>query len=172
LRWTAKSCGPDIPTLISSLRGDDLADDGGKKARSPGRARRKPLKPLRREGRVFRRTCGDYARVLYFICTRGCGCGAHPAFPAPSVIRGHKFLHDSGALRRGKANVCLNYSRHCEERKRRPAVARFASYGALGVRRSVLARRRKQSILSLCGEMDCFAEPVIGRAFARPVGSQ
>src|SRR6202022_4200793 len=24
----------------------------------------------------------------------------------------------------------------------------------------------------LCGSMDCFAEPVIGRAFARPVGSQ
>jgi hypothetical protein len=24
----------------------------------------------------------------------------------------------------------------------------------------------------LGGEMDCFAEPVIGRAFARPVGSQ
>jgi hypothetical protein len=30
----------------------------------------------------------------------------------------------------------------------------------------------KQSILSLRGKMDCFAEPVIGRAFARPVGSQ
>jgi hypothetical protein len=29
----------------------------------------------------------------------------------------------------------------------------------------------KQSILHLRGEMDCFAEPVIGRAFARPVGS-
>ena len=43
---TAKSCGPDIPTLISSLQVDDLASDGGKKARSPGRARRKPLKPF------------------------------------------------------------------------------------------------------------------------------
>ena len=29
-----------------------LRGDGGKRARSPGRARRKPLKPLRREGRV------------------------------------------------------------------------------------------------------------------------
>jgi hypothetical protein len=28
--------------------------DGGKQARSPGRARNRPLKPLRREGRVFR----------------------------------------------------------------------------------------------------------------------
>jgi hypothetical protein len=32
----------------------DFTGDGGNKARSPGRARRNPLKPLRREGRVFR----------------------------------------------------------------------------------------------------------------------
>src|ERR1700681_3604170 len=53
---TAKSCGPDAPTLASSsrscvgptgLRQDISADDGGKRARSPGRARHKPLKPLR-----------------------------------------------------------------------------------------------------------------------------
>src|SRR6202043_4247168 len=50
---TAKSCGPDAPTPASSSREAKLlGDDGGKKARSPGRARRKPLKPLRREGRV------------------------------------------------------------------------------------------------------------------------
>jgi hypothetical protein len=30
----------------------------------------------------------------------------------------------------------------------------------------------KQSMLCLRGEMDCFAEPVIRRALARPVGSQ
>jgi len=29
-------------------------NDGGKRARSPRRARRKPLKPLRREGRLIR----------------------------------------------------------------------------------------------------------------------
>jgi hypothetical protein len=33
------------------------------------------------------------------------------------------------------------------------------------------AEATKQSILS-SRAMDCFAEPVIGRAFARPVGSQ
>src|SRR6266849_5970173 len=48
---TAKSCGPDAPTLASSFAevksarpGLDKAisaDDGGKRARSPGRARRK-----------------------------------------------------------------------------------------------------------------------------------
>src|SRR6266705_7043274 len=54
---TAKSCGPDAPTLASSSRMASRlyraqtscrsADDGGKRARSPGRARSKPLKPLR-----------------------------------------------------------------------------------------------------------------------------
>src|ERR1700736_699250 len=53
---TAKSCGPDAPTLVSSsrscvgptgLRQNLSADDGGKRARSPGRARHKLLKPLR-----------------------------------------------------------------------------------------------------------------------------
>src|SRR5882724_7980178 len=53
---TAKSRGPDAPTLASSLRSrvgptglrqNISVDDGGKTARSPGRARHKPLKPLR-----------------------------------------------------------------------------------------------------------------------------
>jgi hypothetical protein len=35
----------------------------------------------------------------------------------------------------------------------------------------VIASAAKQSILSSRGKMDCFAESVIGRAFARPVGS-
>ncbi|WMT74347.1 hypothetical protein [Bradyrhizobium sp. Ash2021] len=36
----------------------------------------------------------------------------------------------------------------------------------------VIASAAKQSILSLRGAMDCFAEFIIGRAFARPGGSQ
>src|SRR3981189_1590231 len=56
LQRTAKSRGHAAPTLASSLRSrvgptglrqDISAGDGGKRARSPGRARRKPLKPLR-----------------------------------------------------------------------------------------------------------------------------
>ena len=49
---TVKSCGSDTPMLVSSSRrlvgptgrGQDLnpLDDGGKRARSPGRARSKP----------------------------------------------------------------------------------------------------------------------------------
>jgi hypothetical protein len=36
---TAKSCGPDAPTLASSFAGSFPQSDGGKRARSPGRAR-------------------------------------------------------------------------------------------------------------------------------------
>src|SRR5262249_39420803 len=39
---TVKPCGPGTPTLVPRRRDDDLADDGGKRARSPGRARYKP----------------------------------------------------------------------------------------------------------------------------------
>src|ERR1700733_7423808 len=58
---TAKSCGPDIPTLISS-RPMMLRITPGTVARKPGsprRSRKKLLKPLRGECRVFRRNRGD-----------------------------------------------------------------------------------------------------------------
>jgi hypothetical protein len=54
---TAKSCGPDTPTLVSSLAEAKSAqpgadqpyplDDGGKKAGRRGEHEDKPLKPLR-----------------------------------------------------------------------------------------------------------------------------
>src|SRR5229473_5911182 len=71
-----------------------------RRIRSPGRARNKPLKPLRAgmPGDLGW-TCGDYARVLCFTyCTRGYGCGGHPAFPTPSL--GETVQHPSGASRR------------------------------------------------------------------------
>jgi hypothetical protein len=34
----------------------------------------------------------------FFIRTQGCGCIGHPAFPAPSVIRGTWFRHSSDAF--------------------------------------------------------------------------
>jgi hypothetical protein len=67
-----------------------------RRIRSPGRARNKPLKPLRRECRVFRGTCGDYARVLYLFRTRGCGCNAHPAFPC--ALLGRRFMQRPGRI--------------------------------------------------------------------------
>jgi hypothetical protein len=57
------------------------AGDGGKKARSPGRARRKTLKPLRRECRLMRCTCGDYARVLFHFAREAAGASCAPGIP-------------------------------------------------------------------------------------------
>src|SRR6266436_2517244 len=114
LQRTAKSCGPDAPTLASSLRSrvgptglrqDLSAGDGGKTARSPGRARRKPLKPLRAG------TPGDSGvlvvtrvRSTTTKCTRGRGCNGHPAFPTPS--KGRKIYQRLGRIaRRGRKRV-------------------------------------------------------------------
>jgi hypothetical protein len=44
---TAKSCGPDASMVGVKFRGRNLPrGDGDNKARSPRRARRKPLKPI------------------------------------------------------------------------------------------------------------------------------
>src|SRR5882724_12552533 len=112
---TAKSCGPDAPTLASSsrsrvgptgLRQDISADDGGKRARSPGRARRKPLKPLRAG------MPGD-SGVLVVTRVRSTTTSAHEAAGAlgirrsPRPLLGGRFINASGASRRGVVNACL-----------------------------------------------------------------
>src|SRR5229473_5103796 len=138
---TAKSCGPDAPTLASSsrsrvgptgLRHDISAGDGGKRARSPGRARRKPLKPLRAgmpgdPGATVVKT-----RVLSTLRTRGCGCSGHPAFPTPST--GREIHAQLGRI---------------APRDRECAFA----IGAVIAR----SEATKQSVLSFRGLMDCFA---------------
>jgi len=55
---------------------------------SPGRARYRPLTPLRRECRCFGFACGDYTCVLLTIAHKAAGAVKHPAFPAPSVFEG------------------------------------------------------------------------------------
>jgi hypothetical protein len=98
-RWrqVLRSCvGP------TGLRQNISADDGGKRARSPGRARHKRLKPLR-AGMPGDSGVLVVTRVLSTNtkCTRGRGCNGHPAFPTPSVFLGERFINDSGASRRG-----------------------------------------------------------------------
>src|ERR1700737_974213 len=88
LKRTAKSCGPDTPTLVSSRRSNPSMTV----AKEPGHrgARRKPLKPLRGECRAFSGvTVVTNARVYYHY-TRGCGRIGRPAFPAPSDWRGRE----------------------------------------------------------------------------------
>jgi hypothetical protein len=87
---TAKPCGPGTPTLVSTPGAKAPGRTGAIKPGTPGRARNKPSDHSRRECRTVRRTCGGYARVLFHLCTRGCGCEQHPAFPAPS-----DFLRDT-----------------------------------------------------------------------------
>src|SRR6266404_7664569 len=93
---TAKSCGPDAPTQVLRMASRPYrvrtsqisADDGGKRARSPGRARHKLLKPLR-AGMPGDSGVLVVTRVLSTNtkCTRGRGCNGHPAFPTPSMGR-------------------------------------------------------------------------------------
>jgi hypothetical protein len=85
---TVKSCGPGLPTLRSSSQGRfsrALASDGGKKARSPRRARisRKTIAQGRPDVSAY--TCGPSPCTFY---ARGPRVRRHPVFPAPSVHRG------------------------------------------------------------------------------------
>src|SRR5260370_14519510 len=108
LKRTAKSCRSDAPMLASSLREGAQATVSNK----PGhRGEREVSRKTIAQGRpgLLRCTCGDYARVLCLFRTRGCGCIGHPAFPAPSVLRGaNGFCKTSGASRRGNAEAHLN----------------------------------------------------------------
>ena len=131
------------PLLVLNLRRLSRPDRVGKtenplmtvtrRIRSPGRARNKPLKPLRAgmPGDLGC-TCGDYARVLCFkYCTRGYGCGGHPAFPTPSVFWGAWFWHSSGASRRGIADLRLSAIARSEVTEAIQLLLRFGEAGLL-----------------------------------------
>jgi hypothetical protein len=55
--------------------------------RLPGRARRKPLKPLRRECRVNRCNRGDYACVLFYIAREAAGASGARHSLRPLIFR-------------------------------------------------------------------------------------
>src|SRR5437763_2818030 len=61
-----------MPRRWHQVGGSISAGDGGKQARSPGRARRKPLKPLGNAGCIW---CdrGDYARMLFYFACEAAG---------------------------------------------------------------------------------------------------
>jgi hypothetical protein len=86
--------------------------------------------------------------VLYLISHARLRVNRSPGFPcALYSLEGQRSLHHSGEIA--------------------PRECGFMSMPSLRG-----AKATKQSILSFRGVLDCFAEPVIGRAFARPVGSQ
>ena len=108
---TAKSCGPDLPTLGSSL---PVMIGKRRWLKSPvHRGEREISRKTIAQGMSDRFDVPVVTNACAFYqCTRGCGCVAHPAFPAPSLFR--------KAFRPSKPRVHLrreiNFVRHCEER--------------------------------------------------------
>jgi hypothetical protein len=85
-----------------------LRGDGDNKARSPGRARRNPLKPLRRECRVNRCDRGDYARVLFYFAREAAGAWRARHSLRPLHSRGWRLLSkNSRGCRGGIVEACL-----------------------------------------------------------------
>src|ERR1700736_2145532 len=86
LTRTAKSCGPDAPTLACRWRSNTRMTVAGKPGhRGEHEISRKTM--ARGMPGVSGVTVVTNARV-YYHTTRGCGRIGRPAFPAPSVSRG------------------------------------------------------------------------------------
>jgi hypothetical protein len=116
--------------------------------RSPGRARYKLLKPLRGECRVYSGVTVVTTLVcLFYFAREAAGALGTRHSLRPLFSWAKRFMHDSGASRREIAESYLELT-------------------------SLRGEKQRSNSLLLRGNMDCFAEPVIGRAFARPVGSQ
>jgi hypothetical protein len=118
LKRTAKACGPDASAVGVKSRGGFESPtgrkkpysrgDGVKQARSPGRARHRPLKPLRRESRIASAgpvcSCACFCTILHTRPRVQRASG----FPcALFFVEGKEFsLQTSGGSRRGNAKVC------------------------------------------------------------------
>src|SRR6266436_3146293 len=99
------------------------------------------------------------------FCTRDRGCSAHPAFPAPSNLRDDD-TQTSGVSRRENADVYPLFDIRIEALD--PSLPRSEATKQSTLRMTAMDCFRLRS-LSYGGQV---AEPVIGRRFARPVGSQ
>jgi hypothetical protein len=101
---TAKPCGPDVPTLALRSRKYPRTTV----ARKPGHRGEHEVdrKPLRREGRIVRHTCGDFARVVFPSHAR-LRVRRAPGFPCALCLSGTMCWQDSGESRRENAGACL-----------------------------------------------------------------
>src|SRR6266403_5016357 len=93
------------------------AYDGGKKARSPGRARRKPLKPLRRECRNDFGEPVATTLVCFFHFARGAmGAAGTRHSLRPLFFGAHDSFTTRTQLACGNAKLCLLPLPACGER--------------------------------------------------------
>jgi len=72
------------PDAGAKFRGDDPRGDGGKRARSPGRARSSRKTIAQGKPGCFRLHLWSYPRASTHLLGAH-GCDRHPAFPAPSA---------------------------------------------------------------------------------------
>jgi hypothetical protein len=101
---TAKSRGPDLPTLGSSSAGVDPQGDGGYQARTPGRTRIS-RKPLRRECRLIRLNLWSLPPA--FLFAGGPWVRSSPGIPCTLCFREGDPFQNSGSCCRGNARCCL-----------------------------------------------------------------
>jgi hypothetical protein len=69
---------------------------------------------------MLRRTCGDYARVLYYFAREAAGALGIRHSLRPLLSRDNVLASLGRYSRRGNADLCLK--RHCEERRSNPAL--------------------------------------------------
>src|SRR5664279_786561 len=135
-----------------------LRDDGGKK---PGRRGERVIS----RKAIARGVPGDSGVTCMLVC-------------ATTTIIAHETAGASGARHSLRPHFGEGGKRMANLGRSAPRECGLTSPSLRGALLSAEARLEakadatKQSILSLLSTMDCFAEPVIGRAFARPVGSQ
>src|ERR1700730_8065317 len=85
---TAKSCGPDAPTLASSLWN---SIPQATVANKPGhKSAKETVKTIAQGMPADSVEPGVTTTRAYYHTTRGCGRIGRPAFPAPSVVRGRE----------------------------------------------------------------------------------
>jgi hypothetical protein len=106
---TAKACGPDIPTQISSLR---ETTRGRRSQQSPvsGENTKKTVNHRAGNAGLSWLTCGDLSSYAFLICIRGYGCGRRARHSPRPLALGLTDLQTPGALCAcGNAEVCLRY---------------------------------------------------------------
>src|SRR5881394_2914820 len=93
-----------MPRRWHQVGGSISAGDGGKQARSPGRARRKPLKPLRGECRA---APVNLYLVCYFIFARETAGAARTRHSLRPLFSRVVVAHNSGVFTpRERGGVC------------------------------------------------------------------
>jgi hypothetical protein len=112
LLTNSAGCGRRSRVVLTPRRwrqvdGGNSIGDGDNKARSPGRARNKPLKPLR-AGMPGDPGVSVVTNARVYYTTRAAAGARAPGIP--HALIGRKFQHNSGASRREKAKACLKIS--------------------------------------------------------------